>query len=304
MRRPDDLHRLPRLLHPAAWWLWGLGLATAASRTTNPFLLLLVVAVAGWVVMERREVGATDVFSAFLLIGLVAIGLRVVTAGAARRGGQRPGGPRPAARGAAAGVDRGRAPGRAGHPRGPARRGVRRAAAGRDPLLPGCRERAGQSPPAAALRARHPVRRRHGRRRGPHLRAADGAGRGARPGGPPAARPLQPGAALDGAAGRAGDGRRARPVAGAGRLDGVPWVRSGCAPHRRLPAGGQRDDGGRPARASCRPLRPARRLHPAGAGPAAGARRGGAGRVALSPAPGGRRGPATAGTPGRCRSGW
>ena len=31
--------------------------------------------------LERREVGATDVFAAFLLIGLVAIGLRVVTAG-------------------------------------------------------------------------------------------------------------------------------------------------------------------------------------------------------------------------------
>jgi energy-coupling factor transport system permease protein len=81
MPRPAPLSRLPRLLHPAAWWLWGLGLATAASRTTNPFLLLLVVAVAAWVVLERREVGATDVFSAFLVIGLVAIGLRVLTAG-------------------------------------------------------------------------------------------------------------------------------------------------------------------------------------------------------------------------------
>ncbi len=80
MRRPAA-SRLPRLLHPAAWWLWGLGLATAASRTTNPFLLLLVVAVAAWVVLERREVGATDVFSAFLVVGLVAIGLRVLTAG-------------------------------------------------------------------------------------------------------------------------------------------------------------------------------------------------------------------------------
>ena len=31
--------RLPRALHPGAWWLWALGLATAASRTTNPLLL-------------------------------------------------------------------------------------------------------------------------------------------------------------------------------------------------------------------------------------------------------------------------
>ena len=29
----------PRWLHPGAWWLWALGLATAASRTTNPLLL-------------------------------------------------------------------------------------------------------------------------------------------------------------------------------------------------------------------------------------------------------------------------
>ena len=29
-----------------AWWVWALGLATAASRTTNPLLLGLIVAVA------------------------------------------------------------------------------------------------------------------------------------------------------------------------------------------------------------------------------------------------------------------
>jgi energy-coupling factor transport system permease protein len=69
---------LPRLLHPAAWWVWGAGLAVAASRTTNPFLLLLVVAVAGAVVLERRELGASNAFVPFLLVGLVAIGLRVV----------------------------------------------------------------------------------------------------------------------------------------------------------------------------------------------------------------------------------
>lgn len=70
--------RLPRLLHPVAWWVWGVGLAVAASRTTNPFLLLLVVAVVTWVVMERREVGTTNALAAFLVIGLFAIGLRVV----------------------------------------------------------------------------------------------------------------------------------------------------------------------------------------------------------------------------------
>ncbi|MGV1009886.1 MAG: energy-coupling factor transporter transmembrane component T [Dermatophilaceae bacterium] len=67
----------PRMLHPVAWWVWGLGLATAAAHTTNPLLLGLVLAVAAWVVTERREVGARNTFRPFLFIGLVAIALRV-----------------------------------------------------------------------------------------------------------------------------------------------------------------------------------------------------------------------------------
>ena len=39
--------RLPRDLHPAAWWVWALGLCTAATFTTNPFVLLLLVGVGG-----------------------------------------------------------------------------------------------------------------------------------------------------------------------------------------------------------------------------------------------------------------
>ena len=38
--------RLPRDLHPVAWWLWAIGLAVAASFTTNPLLLLLLIGVA------------------------------------------------------------------------------------------------------------------------------------------------------------------------------------------------------------------------------------------------------------------
>jgi energy-coupling factor transport system permease protein len=49
-----DLGRVPRGLHPGAWWLWALGLAAAASRTTNPLLLALVIGVAAWVVVARR----------------------------------------------------------------------------------------------------------------------------------------------------------------------------------------------------------------------------------------------------------
>jgi energy-coupling factor transport system permease protein len=69
----------PRPLHPGAWWLWALGLATAASRTTNPVLLLVVVAVVAFVVSSRR----TDApwargFKVYVVLGLVVIAVRVV----------------------------------------------------------------------------------------------------------------------------------------------------------------------------------------------------------------------------------
>lgn len=74
--RPE---RLPRDLHPGAWWLWALGLAAAASRTTNPLLLALILGVVAVVVTARR----TDApwargFRYFLVLGLFVIGLRVV----------------------------------------------------------------------------------------------------------------------------------------------------------------------------------------------------------------------------------
>ena len=49
------LGALPRDLHPLAWWTWALGLATAASLTTNPLLLLLLMGTATVVVMARRS---------------------------------------------------------------------------------------------------------------------------------------------------------------------------------------------------------------------------------------------------------
>ena len=78
MNRAVHDPRLPRLLHPAAWWGWAIGLAMAASRTTNPLLLALVVAVAGYVVAARRELGAASPFGAFLRLGLFVITLRVL----------------------------------------------------------------------------------------------------------------------------------------------------------------------------------------------------------------------------------
>jgi energy-coupling factor transport system permease protein len=68
----------PRLQHPAAWWLWGLGLATAASRTTNPVLLLLVIAVCVLVVSERRDPATPNVLFAFLVVGVTVVAFRVV----------------------------------------------------------------------------------------------------------------------------------------------------------------------------------------------------------------------------------
>lgn len=70
--------RLPRPVHPGAWWLWALGLATAASRTTNPILLLLVVAVVGHVVAARRsEAPWARGYRAYLWLALVVIAIRV-----------------------------------------------------------------------------------------------------------------------------------------------------------------------------------------------------------------------------------
>ncbi|MFI6443754.1 CbiQ family ECF transporter T component [Kitasatospora sp. NPDC050543] len=71
----------PRHLHPGAWWLWALGLATAASRTTDPLLLLLVIAVAGYVVAARRsDAPWSRSYGAFLKLGLLVIGIRLLFA--------------------------------------------------------------------------------------------------------------------------------------------------------------------------------------------------------------------------------
>ena len=80
----------PRLLHPGAWWLWALGLAVAASRTTNPILLVTIGAVAGVVAVERRVPGPWGrSYGAFLKLGLLIIAIRVafeIVVGAADSG--------------------------------------------------------------------------------------------------------------------------------------------------------------------------------------------------------------------------
>lgn len=70
-----------RRLHPGAWWLWALGPATAATWTTNPLLLVLVVAVTGTVVAARRgEAPWSRAYAVFVRVALVVLVIRVVFA--------------------------------------------------------------------------------------------------------------------------------------------------------------------------------------------------------------------------------
>lgn len=68
-------------MHPLAWWLWSLGLAAAAMRMTNPLLLALVIAVAGWVVAARRSDAPWGrIFSFALRLGVFLVVMRVLLA--------------------------------------------------------------------------------------------------------------------------------------------------------------------------------------------------------------------------------
>lgn len=69
----------PRDLHPLAWWTWAIGLAAAASFTTNPLLLALLVASACVVVVARRSAHAwARAFRLYLLLAAVIVVVRVV----------------------------------------------------------------------------------------------------------------------------------------------------------------------------------------------------------------------------------
>ena len=67
---------LARDLHPVAWWGWAIGLAVAASFTTNPWVLLLIVATAALVVAARR--GDQPWSRSFRLYALLAVVIVVV----------------------------------------------------------------------------------------------------------------------------------------------------------------------------------------------------------------------------------
>ena len=72
---------LARWTHPVAWWAWALGLVACVSRTTNPILLALIVAVAGWVVARRRpDTPWANSFALFCRLGVIVIAIRVAVA--------------------------------------------------------------------------------------------------------------------------------------------------------------------------------------------------------------------------------
>lgn len=72
------MSRLPRALHPLAWWGWAIGLATAASRTSDPLLIVLIIAVLGLVVALRRtEAPWARGYRFYLLLAVVVVGIRV-----------------------------------------------------------------------------------------------------------------------------------------------------------------------------------------------------------------------------------
>ncbi len=69
----------PRALHPLAWWIWALALATAALRTTDPLLLALLVAVAWLVVAARRPAAPWGrTFGSFVRFGIAIIIVRLL----------------------------------------------------------------------------------------------------------------------------------------------------------------------------------------------------------------------------------
>jgi energy-coupling factor transport system permease protein len=70
---------LARDLHPGAWWIWALSLATAASRTTNPWLLLTICGVACVVVTARRSDAPWAMsFRMYITFAIFVVVMRVV----------------------------------------------------------------------------------------------------------------------------------------------------------------------------------------------------------------------------------
>lgn len=68
-------------VHPGAWWLWAISLGTAATRTTNPLLLALLVAASAYVVATHRSPAPwARSYTAFARLALAVLLVRLVFA--------------------------------------------------------------------------------------------------------------------------------------------------------------------------------------------------------------------------------
>lgn len=77
---PAQVHR-PAPLHPGAWWLWSLSLGTAATRTTNPLLLALLITTSAYVVATcRRPTPWSRSYTAFVKLALAVLLVRLLFA--------------------------------------------------------------------------------------------------------------------------------------------------------------------------------------------------------------------------------
>ena len=75
----DGDRRVTRELHPVAWWIWAIALAVGTDRTTNPLLLILILAVLGFVVANRRGTAPwARAFRYYVILGAVVIAVRIV----------------------------------------------------------------------------------------------------------------------------------------------------------------------------------------------------------------------------------
>ncbi|MFE9703423.1 energy-coupling factor transporter transmembrane component T [Streptomyces sp. NPDC005930] len=76
---PTPRRQLTAPVHPGAWWLWALALGTAATRTTNPLLLALLIAVSAYVVVTRRPHAPwSRSYGAFVKLALAVILIRLL----------------------------------------------------------------------------------------------------------------------------------------------------------------------------------------------------------------------------------
>lgn len=70
--------RPARDLHPGAWWIWAIGLGTAATLNTNPLIALSLIGIAALTVTMRRSDHAwSSSFHLYLAFGAIVVLIRV-----------------------------------------------------------------------------------------------------------------------------------------------------------------------------------------------------------------------------------